>query len=209
MGSLSSLRGRQLVSGEESVCSANSSLSARWWLPPPSSLSSAKCPCIPTTPRGLGLGQGPQGSELGWVGGGGGGAWLPISWPLFSPPLEALSSSRHGPTPSRTSRYQLPARAAATNHLWGSVGGQGKRDESGPERHLLWFSRDWPRALSAGRLLAQRPCAPLASPSPMDALDSRLRPGPQEGPLPFHLLLAPSPDSPLPPTIPRPAPRSP
>ena len=86
---------RQLVSGEEAVCSANSSLSAQW-LPPPSSISSAKCPCIPTTPRGLGLGQGPQGSEMGWVGGDGGGAWLPISWPLFSLLLETLSYSCHG-----------------------------------------------------------------------------------------------------------------
>lgn len=77
------------------MCSANSSLSAQG-LPPPSSISSAKCPCIPTTPRGLGLGQGPQGSEMGWVGGDGGGAWLPISWPLFSLLLETLNSSCHG-----------------------------------------------------------------------------------------------------------------
>lgn len=97
---LSSLWGRQLVNGEESVCSANSSPSARGCLLPHQS-APAKCPWIPTTPRGLGLGQGPQGSEMGM--GGGSCVCGVLGFPSlglcsFSSLLEALGSSCHRPT---------------------------------------------------------------------------------------------------------------
>lgn len=52
---LSSLRGRQLVSGEESVCSANSSLSAQR-LPPPSSISPSQMSLHSHHPKGTGAG---------------------------------------------------------------------------------------------------------------------------------------------------------
>lgn len=62
----------------------------------PHQSASAKCPCIPTTPRGLGLGQGPQGSEKGMGVGSQGGAWVSVHWLAFS--LDVLSSSCHGMT---------------------------------------------------------------------------------------------------------------
>lgn len=154
---MSSLRGQQLASGEESVCSANSSLSASCCRLPHQS-APAKCSCIPTTPRGLGLGQGPQGSAMRM----GGGSW---GWCLASHLLASVLSS---PGSSRlflswTDFLLAPTivRASATNHLWGSAGGEGgKRDESGLKKNLLWFSRDQPRVQAAGRLLAQRPDPP-------------------------------------------------
>lgn len=88
----------------------------------------AKCPCIPTTPRGLGLGQGPQGSEMGWVGAGG----LVLGSPslglcsLLSWTLSRLFVSWNGLPPGATI-----VRASTTNHLWGSTRGGGVRGEEG------------------------------------------------------------------------------
>lgn len=118
----------------------------------------AKCPSIPTTPRGLGLGQGPQGSELGM----GGGRW---GWRLAPHLLASVLSSSGSSQPfvSRNDSLLAPTivRASATNHLWGSAGGQGgKRDESGLERNLLWFSRDRPRAQAAGGCWHRGPVPP-------------------------------------------------
>lgn len=66
----------------------------------PHQSASAKCPCIPTTPRGLGLGQGPQGSEKRMGMGSWGGASISIHWPVFSSLLfgSPLSSSCRGMT---------------------------------------------------------------------------------------------------------------
>lgn len=96
-----SLRGQQLVSEEESVCSANSSFSVQRGCLLPHLSASAKCPCIPTTPRGLGLGQGPQGSEMGMGMGSWGGAC-----PLFS--LEALTQFFPGPCHCGGLGYKSP-----------------------------------------------------------------------------------------------------
>lgn len=109
----------------------------------------------------------PRGVRWGWVGGGRGGAWLPISWPLFllfSPGSSQLFLSLNG-----SLLVPTIVRASATNHLWGSAGGEGgKRDESGLKRDLLWFSRTGPghsRWEAAGtEALPPRPPAGLSIP---------------------------------------------
>lgn len=128
----------------------------------------AKCPCIPTTPRGLGLGQGPQGSEMGLVGVVLG--FLSLASVLFSP--EALFF-----TSQMTPSWPLPWRGHQLQITCGGLLGKAGRGMG----NLLWFSRDWPTARPAGRLLAQSPC-PVPHPASlswpphpvlMDVLDSR------------------------------------
>jgi hypothetical protein len=119
--------------------------------------ASAKCPCIPTTPRGLGLGQGPQGSEMGMGGGARSGAWLPI--------LGLCSLLSGGPQffVSWNDSVLAPAivGALATNHLWGAAGGaRGERGMSQGCRGIHSGSHGTGPGQSAGRLLAQRPCLP-------------------------------------------------
>lgn len=124
----------------------------------------------------------PRRVRWGWVGGGGGWLGFPsLGLCSFSSLLEALSSSCHGTALSWPRPF---VRASATNHLRGSAGGAGgKRDESGLKKNVFWFSRDLPRARSAGGCW-QRPCPPqLPSPSLTDVPDNRLRPRLPECPL--------------------------
>lgn len=128
-------------------------------LPPPSSISPSQMFLHSHHPKGTGAGPGSPGEcdEDGWR--------VSWGWCLASHLLASVLSS---PGSSRlflswTDFLLAPTivRASATNHLWGSAGGEGgKRDESGLKKNLLWFSRDQPRVQAAGRLLAQRPDPP-------------------------------------------------
>lgn len=121
-----SLRGQQLVSGEESVCSANSSLGAPTAASFLINQTQPNVPAFPPPQGDWGRARVPRGVRRGWVWGAGVGLRPPPIGlcPLLSGSPQSFMSQGDPVLAPAAVRYW------ATNHLWGVAGGQRGRGES-------------------------------------------------------------------------------